>query len=129
VGLTSASGFTGLAGNAVVGGATAVTNTQFNNVQYGEETKLYEAGGLGAGFGAVGAAAGAAIKHVVTAVVSNIPRIPMVGVVGPISAQGSLNPLPSQIGNTVSNTIGTIPAFIPLDNGLHTSITIMEVKK
>jgi filamentous hemagglutinin family protein len=113
----SGAGAASLSGNAVAGGATAVVNTQFNNIYYDEVTSLSTAGGLGAIFGLGGSVLGTWANNVGATLFSNTARIPATGSVGPIPAQGILNPLPAQIGNTVSNTIGAIPAFIPLDNG------------
>ena len=113
----SASGAAGLVGNAAVGGATGATNTFFNNGYYDEATRLDAAFGFGAIFGGLGSAVGSFVGKATSNFLSSSARIPSSGPVPPIPARGTLNPLPQQIGDTLSNTIGAIPAFIPLDNG------------
>ena len=100
-----------------VGGVTSVVNTQFNNVYYDESTNLNSSFLWGAGFGALGPVSGRIVGSFADAVLPNVPRIPISGAVSPFAAQGSLNPWPSQLGNTVSNLVGAGPAFVELDNG------------
>jgi hypothetical protein len=113
----SASGLGGLAGNAAAGGVTGATNTFFNNGYYDEATRLEDAAGLGALFGAGGSILGSVTSKYLSKALPNTPSIPIQGATAPIAAQGSLNPLPAKAANTISNAIGAFPAFIPLDNG------------
>jgi hypothetical protein len=101
-----------------VGGATAAANTAFNNAVYKDATSLYDAGMLGAGFSAIGTVLGAGANRFLSTTLPNVPYIPVTGPAGPFSAQGTLNRNPSRAGNTLSNTIGAIPAFITLDSGI-----------
>jgi hypothetical protein len=125
----STQGAGALVGNAVVGGATGAANTQFNNLYYDEATSLSDAAKLGGFFGGLGSIAGIGASRVLSITLSNSAKIPLQGPAVPFAAQGTLNPLPSQIGNSMSNTIGAVPAFIPLANGNSTPATGTEEKK
>jgi hypothetical protein len=114
----SAKGAASIAGGAAVGGVTAATDTLFNNIYYDEATSLRDAGVQGAMFGAFGHSFGSITEQSLRKVLPNTPYIPMYGPVPPFSVdKGADNPLPAQIGNRISNTIGVAPSFIPSDNG------------
>lgn len=125
-GMSTVTGAKALAGNAAIGGTTGATNTQFNNVYYDEATSLYSAFGLGALLGGAGSVVGSWVAGQVGAYLPKAASIPAHGTVAPFAAQGTLNPMPSKIGNSVSNTIGAVPAFIPLDNGKNPSVTYTQ---
>jgi hypothetical protein len=119
----SAQGAASLLGNAAVGGVTGAANTLFNNIYFDEATKLQDAAGLGALFGAGGSVLGSYAGQYLSKVLPKTPNIPIQGAVVPFVAQGGLNTMPSKVANTISNSIGAIPAFIPLDNGKGTAAT------
>jgi len=116
---TFGTGLSNIGGSGFIGGVTAVGNTTFNNQVYREETSLYDAGKLGAGFAGAGSVVGASLSRLLGSSLPNIAHIPVTGTPGFIPSQGKLNTFPNRFGNAVSNTIGAVPAFVPLDNGLN----------
>ena len=97
----------------VIGGAGAAgANTNFNNWMYNENTNVWIATGIGGAAGGLGTGIGNWVTNRISytpniPITGNIPRIPIVPPFGATYAP--------QIGNGVSDTIGGIPAFIPLD--------------
>ena len=98
--------------SAVIGAGTAGLNTTFNNAYYDEFTSTLEAMRLGGIFGGVGTFVGAGISNFLRFT----PKIPLAGATPTFSVAPRIGaPYASPIGNTVSNTTGGIPSFIPLD--------------
>ena len=97
---------------AAAGAGAAGLNTTFNNAYYDESTNIWIAAGLGGVFGAAGTGLGSAATNYL----NFTPRIPISGSTPVFRATPSWgSPYAVPIGNTVSNTIGGIPSFIPLD--------------
>ena len=97
---------------AGTGAGAAGLNTTFNNAYYGEDTSIFAASGLGGLFGSFGTGLGNATSNYL----NFTPKIPISGstpIFRPTPSWGS--PYATPIGNTVSNTIGGVPSFIPLD--------------
>ena len=97
---------------AAVGAGAAGLNTSFNNYNYGEATTVVGAMGLGALFGGLGTVIGGWTSNFL----SFTPKIPASGTTPTFPVTPLIGaPYANQIGNTVSNTIGGTPSFIPLD--------------
>lgn len=97
---------------AVTGAGAAGLNTTFNNAYYGEFTGTLEAMRMGAIFGAAGTLVGGWTNNFL----SFTPRVPNFGATPMFPAAPLVGAsYANQIGNTVSNAIGGIPSFIPLD--------------
>ena len=85
-----------------------LTSERFQN----DHTSTLEAMRFGAIFGGTGALVGAVIPVLLRA----MPKIPPYGTPPTFPVAPRIDaPYATQLGNTVSNTIGGTPSFIPLD--------------
>ncbi len=105
----------------VAGAAIAATNTSFNNFYYGEDTPVYLAAGLGTVFSVIAPPIGQTVTGGANRLLGNpMMYIPASGPVQPMQIYRNASfwaAVPGYAGTTTAQTVGSVPAFIPLDNG------------
>jgi hypothetical protein len=105
----------------VTGATVAATNTSFNNWYFNEDTNVYLAAGLGAIFSGIAPPAGNLASNTTNRLLGNPMRyIPASGPVPPMRIYRNADfwaAVPRHAGTATSQTVGSLPAFIPLDNG------------
>jgi len=125
VGLTGAAGLRVAAGGNLwipaAGATVAATNTSFNNFYYGEDTNVYAAAGLGAAFSVIAPPIGQAVTGGTNRLLGNpMMYIPASGPVQPMLIYRDADfwaAVPGHAGSITTNTVGSLPSFIPLDSG------------
>ena len=124
-GSTGAGGLRLAAGGSLwipaAGATVAATNTSFNNFYYGKYTNVYAAAAWGAGFAAAAPHIGQAVTVGTNRLLGNpMMYIPASGPVQPMRIYRDADfwaAVPGYAGSVTTNTVGSLPSFIPLDSG------------
>ncbi|MGT2490218.1 hypothetical protein ACU4GD_05950 [Cupriavidus basilensis] len=107
-------GATGFTGNMLLGGATNIVNTTFNNTYYGKNDSPLLAGAVGSIFGGLGWLAGTATTTIFG---QNAPKLiypgGQVNPAIPAILQGFPNPLPGYAGATTGSITQGGGSFVP----------------